>query len=95
MHLVNDCEKSSSDNFSDDEINPNLINTSELNDLISDLKLSKLKEKLFASRVQHWNLLDSSTKVIICGSKMSKLYFLQLNMSFLIFRTSRDLVEIK
>lgn len=65
MHQSSDSEKSSSDNFVDDENSPHLITQSELNDLIRDLHLSKSKAELLASRLQQWNLLDPSTKVSI------------------------------
>ena len=42
---------------------PHLINESKLNDLVRDLDLPKVKEKLLASRLKQWNLLQSNVKV--------------------------------
>ena len=42
---------------------PHLINESELNDLVSDLDLLKVKAELLASRLKQWNLLQSGVKV--------------------------------
>ena len=43
---------------------PHLINESELNDLVWDLHLPKVKPELFlASRLKQWNLLQSGVKV--------------------------------
>ena len=42
---------------------PHLINKSELNDLVRDLDLPKVKAELLASRLKQWNLLQSGAKV--------------------------------
>ena len=42
---------------------PHLINESELNDLVRDLDLPKVKAELLASRLKQWNLLQSGVKV--------------------------------
>ncbi|KAK2579003.1 hypothetical protein KPH14_002068 [Odynerus spinipes] len=42
-----------------------LINQAELNNLISDLNLTKDKAELLASRLQGWNLLSSDTKASV------------------------------
>ena len=42
---------------------PHLINESELNDLVRDLDLPKVKVELLASRLKQWNLLQSGVKV--------------------------------
>ena len=52
-----------------------LINQSELNDLIRDLKLSKLDGELLSSRLQQWNFLEKSTKVTF-NRKRSKQFSL-------------------
>ena len=42
---------------------PDLINESELNDLVRDLNFPKVKAELLASRLKLWNLLQSGVKV--------------------------------
>ena len=42
---------------------PHLINECELNDLVRDLNLPKVKAELLASRLKQWNLLQSGVKV--------------------------------
>ena len=44
---------------------PHLINESELNDLVRDLDLPKVKVELLASRLKQWNLLQSGVKVCV------------------------------
>jgi hypothetical protein len=44
---------------------PHLISHGELNDLIRDLKLSKIQAELFGSRLQGWNLLQKNTNISI------------------------------
>ena len=41
---------------------PHLINESELNDLVRDLDLPKVKVELLASTLKQWNLLQSGVK---------------------------------
>jgi len=40
-----------------------LITQSDLNDLVRDLGLSKLKAQLLGSRLKQWNLLDTNTRI--------------------------------
>ena len=44
-------------------VEPHLINKSELNDLVRNLVLPKVKVELLASRLKQWNLLQSGVKV--------------------------------
>lgn len=44
---------------------PHLITQGELNDLVRDLKLSKIQAELLASRLKGWNLLHRDTKVCV------------------------------
>ena len=44
-------------------IEPHLINKSELNDLVRNLDLPKVKAELLASKLKQWNLLQSGVKV--------------------------------
>lgn len=42
---------------------PHLLTQPDLNDLVRDLNLTKEQAELLGSRLQGWNLLDSSTKI--------------------------------
>ena len=42
---------------------PQLINQSEVNDLVCDLNLSKSQPEILASRLKGWNLLQQNTKI--------------------------------
>ena len=52
---------------------PHLINESELNDLVRNLDLSKVKAELLASRLKQWNLLQSGVKVCCFRTRQQSL----------------------
>lgn len=62
-------EKSTCDNFVDDQNGATFITHSELNDLMGDLELCKSEAQLFTSGLQLWNFLDNSTNVNIYPSR--------------------------
>ena len=69
------CQNSSESDMEAAYKKQHLINQSELNDLIRDLKLSKLDGELLSSRLQQWNFLEKSTKVTF-NRKRSKQFSL-------------------
>jgi len=44
---------------------PHLLCQADLNDLVRDLNLSKIKAELLGSRLQQWNLLHESTRISV------------------------------
>ena len=76
---------SESDTVNTKSILPHKIEQPELNDLIRDLKLSKVDGELLGSRLQQWNVLHSATKISIFRdrSKQFSPYFTSIeNKSF-------------
>ena len=64
---------------------PHLINESELNDLVRDLDLPKVKAELLAFRLKHWNLLQSGIKVCsFCTCQQSLAQFFSMKRGFYI-----------
>ncbi|XP_049800441.1 uncharacterized protein LOC126235714 [Schistocerca nitens] len=71
--IPSDSEISSTQEITDDdslyhctsESSPHLLTQADLNDLVSDLELSKQKAQLFGSRLQEYNLLHQSTKISV------------------------------
>ena len=58
---------------------PHLINESELNDLVKDLDLPKVKAELLASRLKQSNLLQSGVKVCsFCTHQQSLAQFFSI-----------------
>ena len=53
------------DEYLEYDVQPHLINQSELNDLIRDLNLTKDNAELLASCLLEWNVLEKGTKVTI------------------------------
>lgn len=56
-------EKESSNDSSENNAQPKLINQARLNDLVRDLDLPKSKAQLLGSRLQQWNLLEPGVKI--------------------------------
>lgn len=49
-----------------------MIEQSELNDLVCDLKLSNHRTELLGSRLQQWNLFAPETKLTLCTKRGEK-----------------------
>ena len=49
--------------YESEQEGPHLLDQTDLNDLIRDLKLNKEKSELLSSRLKEWNLLEPGTKV--------------------------------
>ena len=60
---------------------PHLLTQEDLNDLIRDLKLSKIQSELLGSRLKGWNLLQKNTKICIYRNRHSQFkdYFSEEN----------------
>ena len=58
---------------------PHIINKSELNDLVRDLDLPKVKVELLVSRLKEWNLLQSGVKICsFCTRQQSLAQFFSM-----------------
>jgi hypothetical protein len=60
------------DEYVSPDLCSHLITPLQLNDLIRDLNLSKIKAEIFASRLQEWNLLERNFKT--CLSQPEKAF---------------------
>jgi len=56
-----------------DEEKPHLLTQEDLNDLITDLSLSKEKAELLGSRLKQWNLLRKGTKISVFRDRHTNL----------------------
>ena len=59
----NHIKRTTCDEFEPEDDGPHVLNQSDLNDLVRDFNLSKLKAEILGSRLKQWNLLHVTTRV--------------------------------
>ena len=73
---------------------PNKLTQNELNDLIRDLELSKVKAELLASRIKQWKCLDEGVKVTLSSSPTNLEKFFTMEGTLVAYKNVDGLFKV-